>query len=83
MDKFNIVFVRYFRHESPQQSLEKNSRMLLDVGLGLSEDSTDQPLQYDFSPGWEIHLMTEQRDNDPASIESVQAEWVMRDICFT
>jgi hypothetical protein len=83
MDKFNFVFVRYFKHESPQETLEKNSRMLLDVGLGLSEDSTDQPLQYDFSPGWEIHLMTEQRDNDPASIESVKAEWVMRDICFT
>ncbi|KIW67605.1 hypothetical protein PV04_06843 [Phialophora macrospora] len=83
MDKFNMVIVRYFRHESPPESLEKNSRMLLDVGLGLSEDSGDHSLQYDFSPGWEIHLMTEQRENDSASIQSVQAEWVTRDIWFT
>ncbi|ETI22027.1 hypothetical protein G647_06097 [Cladophialophora carrionii CBS 160.54] len=84
LDKFNIVFVRYFAHESPQESLRKNNSLLLEVGLGLlSQESDDHPLQYDFSPGWDIHLMTEQRDDNTAPVETVQAEWMERDFCFT
>ncbi|EXJ59004.1 hypothetical protein A1O7_06435 [Cladophialophora yegresii CBS 114405] len=83
LDRFNTVFVRYFMHESPQESLRKNNSLLLDVGLGLSQDSDDPPLQHDFSPGWQIHLMTEQRDDSMAPIETVQAEWIEKDFCFT
>lgn len=84
MDTFNVLFVRHFARESPQNTLDENTRMLTSVGLGLLEDDSDSALRYyDFSSEWEIRRVTEPDEDVPEDVERVKARWTQREFYFT
>ena len=80
--KFNTVFVRYFKNESPQNVLLKNSSLLMRVGLGLRSRSSKTKLQYDFAGGWEIRLLTGEDNLDAAKEKCTRANWEEVSCCF-
>ena len=79
---FNVVFVRYFKHEHPQSALQENSSLLLRVGLGLRGATTAAPLQYDFAGCWEIRSVTESEVVEASRTNTIRGNWDMVQCCF-
>ena len=79
---FNVVFLRYFKHEHPQNALQENSSLLLRVGLGLRGATTAAPLQYDFAGCWEIRSVTESEEVEASRTNTIRGNWDMMQCCF-
>lgn len=80
---FNIIFVRYFKHETPQMSLERNSSVLVGVGVGFINFTTCDQLQYDFAGEWNIQLLMRPPENQSLGLKMVTGEWEERQFLFT
>ncbi|KAH0551127.1 hypothetical protein GP486_007529 [Trichoglossum hirsutum] len=79
---FNVVFVRHFQHEHPRDALQRNRSSLLEVGLGLRDESAAPKIEHDFCSSWAIWAMDES-DDAPQHVEDVvPGRWGKADLCF-
>lgn len=80
---FNIIFVRYFKNESPQLNLGRNSSVKARVGVGFIDSAVGNELQYDFTSGWDIQLLTGAGRDNSLVLKIVAGEWQEREFLFT
>jgi hypothetical protein len=80
---FNIIFVRYFKNESPQLNLGRNSSVKARVGVGFIDLAVGNELQYDFTGGWDIQLLTGAGRDHSLVLKIVAGEWQEREFLFT
>ena len=80
---FNVVFVRYFRHETPQISLERNNSVLMGVGVGFIDSTACGQLQYDFTGKWNIQLLTGPPEDQQLGLRTITGNWEEREFLFT
>jgi hypothetical protein len=80
---FNIIFVRYFKHETPQVSLERNSSVQTRVGVGFIDFTTSDQLQYDLTGEWDIRLLTGPEEDHPLRLRMITGGWEERSFLFT
>ncbi|KAI9778464.1 MAG: hypothetical protein M1839_008110 [Geoglossum umbratile] len=79
---FNVVFVRHFQHGHPRDALQRNRSSLLEVGLGLRDESVAPKIEHDFCSGWEIWTMDESGDAPQYVEDIVPGRWGKVDLCF-
>ena len=82
LQRFNIVFVRYFKHEQPQGALQRNSSVLMRVGLGLRSTTTEVRLRHDFGGGWEIRTMPQFEDTLDSTPNILRGRWETLQWCI-
>ena len=85
---YNMLFIRHFKHETPQTHLHGNSSVWLRVGAGLLARSSEQEQEivwYDFQIGWDIRWL--ERPDDEVVVAqgmaSCAARWEERVCLFT
>ncbi|KAK0509938.1 hypothetical protein JMJ35_007332 [Cladonia borealis] len=79
---FNIVFVRYFKHEQPRGALQRNSSILMRVGLGLRSTTTEVRLQHEFSGGWEIRTLVQFEEILDSTPNILRGRWETLQWCI-
>ena len=82
LQQFNIVFVRYLKHEQPQGALQRNSSILMRVGLGLKSTTTEVRLRHDFGGGWEIRTLPQFEDTLDSTPNILRGRWETLQWCI-
>jgi hypothetical protein len=81
---FNIIFMRYFKQDTPQTTLAVNSSVLTGVGIGFIDSSPPDQLQYDFSEGWNIQLLAKDVEEHVVGSKTVIiSEWEEKEFVFS
>ena len=79
---FNIIFVRYLKHEEPHTALQRDRPLPFAVGLGVRSIASEAETQHQFNGCWDIRALIGPDEIKCSSTTYIRGSWERVQCCF-